>query len=87
MHQYPNESAEYRRQRKVLVIKEEALIRQVKAVAEERRKLPLGGQLKEDYEFTWATKGKLGTPVTFSQLFNDKDTLLLYSFMYGLELG
>jgi len=55
----------------------------VKSVAEKRRKLPLGGQLKEDYVFQWANDGKVGKSVKFSELFADKDTLLLYSFMFG----
>ena len=59
------------------------MVVRVKAVAEQRRKLPLGGRIKEDYTFIWATDGKLGRSVEFSELFGDKDTLLLYSFMYG----
>ena len=82
-HRYPNESTEYRRQRDALAAEEEELIRRVKAVAEQRRKLPLGGELKEDYEFTWASGDKLGSSIRFSELFGCKDTLLLYSFMYG----
>jgi len=80
---YPNESAEYRLAREALLTEEKALVEKVKAVAEQRRKLPLGGRLKEDYVFTWATDDKLGEQVKFSELFGDKDTLLLYSFMYG----
>jgi predicted dithiol-disulfide oxidoreductase (DUF899 family) len=55
----------------------------VKAVAEKRRTLPNGGELKEDYVFHWASDAKLGQPVKFSELFGDKRTLLLYSFMFG----
>jgi predicted dithiol-disulfide oxidoreductase (DUF899 family) len=33
--------------------------------AAKRRQLPLGGQLKEDYVFQWATEGKVGKPVRF----------------------
>jgi len=82
-HRYPNESFEYRQQRDALAAEEEELIRRVKAVAEQRRQLPLGGELKEDYAFTWATDDKLGRSIRFSELFGSKDTLLLYSFMYG----
>ena len=39
--------------------------------------------MKEDYVFEWANDGKVGQPVKFSELFGDKKTLLLYSFMYG----
>ena len=38
------------------------LVDRVKAVAEKRRHLPLGGQLKEDYTLQWANDGKVGTP-------------------------
>src|SRR6202142_964973 len=80
---YPNESREYRDARDALLQDERELVEKVKAVAEKRRKLPPGGELKEDYVFQWANDGKLGERVKFSELFGDKNTLLLYSFMYG----
>jgi Bacterial protein of unknown function (DUF899) len=80
---YPNESREYRDARDLLLKDEQELIDKVKSVAERRRKLPPGGQLKEDYVFQWANDGKIGKSVKFSELFADKNTLLLYSFMYG----
>ena len=80
---YPNESKEYRDARDSLLKEEQELIDKVKDVAARRRTLPLGGELKDDYTFKWANDGKVGKPVKFSELFGDKDTLLLYSFMYG----
>jgi predicted dithiol-disulfide oxidoreductase (DUF899 family) len=80
---YPNESREYRDARESLLIDEQELIGKVKSVAEKRRKLPLGGQLKEDYVFQWANDGKVGKRVKFSELFADKNTLLIYSWMFG----
>ena len=80
---YPNESKEYRIARASLLNDEQELVAKVKSVAEKRRKLPPGGQLKEDYVFQWANDGKVGQRVNFSELFGDKDTLLLYSFMFG----
>jgi predicted dithiol-disulfide oxidoreductase (DUF899 family) len=84
---YPNESQAYREARAALLKDEQELIDKVKAVAEQRRKLPPGGQLKEDYVLQWANDGKvgrkLGERVTFSELFGDKTTLLLYSWMFG----
>jgi predicted dithiol-disulfide oxidoreductase (DUF899 family) len=80
---YPNESKEYREARDALLRDEQELVDKVKSVAERRRTLPLGGQLKEDYVFRWANDGKMGKPVKFSELFADKGTLLLYSWMYG----
>jgi predicted dithiol-disulfide oxidoreductase (DUF899 family) len=80
---YPNESQEYRKAREALLKDEQQLIDKVKAVAAKRRKLPPGGQLKENYVFQWANDGKVGHRVTFSELFGDKNTLLLYSWMFG----
>ncbi len=80
---YPNESREYRDARDRLLQEERELVEKVKAVAARRRALPLGGELKEDYVFQWANDGKVGARVTFSELFGDKKTLLLYSFMFG----
>ncbi len=80
---YPNESQEYRDAREALLKDEQELIEKTKSVAEKRRGLPLGGELKEDYVFQWANEGKVGESVKFSELFGDKNTLLLYSFMFG----
>src|SRR6476469_4416878 len=80
---YPNETREYREARDSLLKVEQELVDKVKSVAERRRSLPLGGQLKKDYAFQWANEGKLGKRVKFSELFGDKNSLLLYSWMYG----
>ncbi|MEM5328119.1 DUF899 family protein [Paraburkholderia sp. JHI2823] len=80
---YPNESREYRDARDVLLKEEQELVDKVRSVANRRRGLPPGGQLKEDYVFQWANDGKVGKSVKFSELFGDKETLLLYSFMFG----
>jgi predicted dithiol-disulfide oxidoreductase (DUF899 family) len=81
--QHPNESREYRAARDSLLKDEQELVDKIKAVAAKRRELPPGGQLKEDYVFQWANDGKVGKPVKFSELFGTKNTLLLYSWMYG----
>jgi predicted dithiol-disulfide oxidoreductase (DUF899 family) len=80
---YPNESPAYRAARDALLKAEQELVEKVKSVAEKRRTLPPGGQLKEDYVFQWASDDKVGKSVKFSELFGDKNTLLLYSFMFG----
>ena len=80
---YPNESEEYRKARDELLEEEKSLVEKTKALAEKRRQLPLGGQLQEDYEFQWANDGKVGDVVKLSELFGDKQTLILYNFMYG----
>ncbi|MCR9278157.1 MAG: DUF899 family protein [Pseudomonadaceae bacterium] len=82
-HRYPNESAEYRRARDELAVEEAELIRKVKSVARRRRELPLGGRLKEDYSFAWATESRLEEAVTLSELFRGKSSLIIYSFMFG----
>ena len=80
---YPNESKAYRDARDALLKDEKELIDKTKAVAAKRRRLPDGGQLKEDYVFQWANEGKVGQRVNFSELFGRKNSLLLYSFMFG----
>jgi predicted dithiol-disulfide oxidoreductase (DUF899 family) len=80
---YPNESQEYRDARDALLQEERELVEKVKSVAAKRRSLPRGGKLKEDYAFQWASDGKVGQSVKFSELFGDKNSLLLYSFMFG----
>src|SRR5215211_1623196 len=80
---YPNESQAYRDARDALLKDEQELVEKVKAVAEKLRKLPPGGALKEDYVFEWANDDKVGQGVKFSELFGNKPTLLLYSWMVG----
>jgi len=77
---FPNESAEYRCVRNALLEEEMALRRQVERVAAQRRALPPGGVVPEDYRFEGADG-----PVTLSQLFDGKETLAVYSFMFGPE--
>jgi predicted dithiol-disulfide oxidoreductase (DUF899 family) len=69
---YPNESGEYREASDALLKDEQELVVKVKSVAERRRSLPLGGELKEDYVFQWTNDGKVGKRVKFSELFGDK---------------
>ena len=80
---YPNESPEYRKAREALLEEEKALVAHVKRVAELRRQLPSGGKVDQDYEFEWASDGRLGQKIRFSEQFGDQSTLILYSFMYG----
>src|SRR5688572_2891921 len=80
---YPNESEQYRAAREALLKDEQELIEKTKALAAKRRTLPAGGKLKEDYVFQWAGSNKLGERVKFSQLFGGKDTLIIYSWMFG----
>jgi predicted dithiol-disulfide oxidoreductase (DUF899 family) len=75
---FPNESAEYRQTRDELLAEEIELRRHIERVAEQRRALPPGGAVTGDYRF----EGENG-PVSFADLFGDKETLVVYSYMYG----
>jgi predicted dithiol-disulfide oxidoreductase (DUF899 family) len=75
---FPNESQAYRKARNNLLAEEIELRRHIERVAEQRRQLPPGGEVKKDYRFV----GEYG-PVNFSDLFGDKDTLVVYSYMFG----
>lgn len=83
---YPNESREYRAARNELLQQELALREQIERVAGQRRALPPGGALKENYVFAERVNGK-DVSVRFSQLFAPaKDTLFLYNFMYSPDM-
>jgi predicted dithiol-disulfide oxidoreductase (DUF899 family) len=75
---HPNESADYRKARNELLAEEIELRRHIERVAEMRRTLPPGGGIPEDFLF----EGVDG-PTRLSQLFGDKDTLIVYSMMFG----
>jgi predicted dithiol-disulfide oxidoreductase (DUF899 family) len=77
---YPNEPQEYRRERNRLLEAEIELRLAIERVASQRRELPLGGAVPEDYRFEDASDGG---EVTLSGLFEaGKDTLVIYSFMF-----
>ncbi len=80
---YPNESIEYRAARNALLEAEMALRAQVEAVAAQRRNLPPGGVIPQDYVFERIGANGMPQPVRMSQLFGPHNTLILYSFMYG----
>ena len=82
---YPNESAEYRKARSALLAEEMALRRQIETVAAQRRALPLGGEVPEDYVFERIGENGMPEKVEMSKLFGRHQTLILYSFMYGPE--
>jgi predicted dithiol-disulfide oxidoreductase (DUF899 family) len=81
---FPGESVEYRRARDELLRAEIALRRQTEDVAAQRRALPLGGEVTEDYAFEgWDSAMGAGRAVRLSELFEGgKETLFLYSFMF-----
>ena len=75
---FPNESDEYRRARTALLVEEIELRRHIERVSAQRRALPPGGAVEKVYRF----EGEAG-PVTLAELFRDKDTLIIYSYMFG----
>src|SRR5262249_32130101 len=75
---FPNESAEYRAARTALLAEEIELRRHLERVAAQRRALPPGGEVIGDYRFQ-GEDGLLG----FADLFGDKQTLAIYSYMFG----
>ena len=77
---FPGESRDYRLARDRLLEAEIELRRVIERVAAQRRALPAGGPVPDDYVFEDAGDGG---EVRFSELFAPgKDTLVIYSFMF-----
>ncbi len=79
---FPNESRQYREARDELLVAERDLRRQSERVAAQRRALPPGGAIPEDYAFDEG-----GRTVTLSELFGSHQTLIAYSFMFSPREG
>ncbi len=75
---FPNETAEYRSARTALLAEEIELRRHIERVSSQRRALPPGGPVPDGYIFVTENG-----PRTFADLFGDKQTLVLYSYMFG----
>jgi predicted dithiol-disulfide oxidoreductase (DUF899 family) len=89
---FPGESATYRTARNKLLEHEIELRQQIEAVAAERRSLPPGGPLLEDYVFDELVRedehSALRREVRFSELFaKGRDTLVVYSYMFGPQMA
>jgi predicted dithiol-disulfide oxidoreductase (DUF899 family) len=83
MSTFPGESKEYRAARDRLLAREIELRRAMEAVAAERRQLPPGGLVPEDYAFQGIGAGGFPTEVRLSELFAPRrDSLAIYSFMF-----
>jgi predicted dithiol-disulfide oxidoreductase (DUF899 family) len=77
---FPGESDGYRSARDQLLEAEVQLRRAIERVATQRRALPLGGAVPQEYVFERAVDGR---EIRFSELFVDgRDTLVIYSFMF-----
>ncbi len=87
---FPGESDEYRDARNTLLKAELELREQIESVAALRGKLPLGGKVKEDYEFEEleTSPGNGNVKITkLSDLFTNYHTsLIIYSFMFSEEM-
>lgn len=85
---FPRENSSYRQARDQLLQAEIKLRRNLEEVAALRRKLPLGGEVPEDYVFSQGAPDlkdtKKGKKVRMSELFAPgKDSLVIYSYMFG----
>ncbi len=74
----PHESDEYRAARTALLAEEIELRRHMERVAAQRRALPPGAPVRGDYRFD-TEEG----PTDLAGLFGDKETLAVYSYMFG----
>jgi predicted dithiol-disulfide oxidoreductase (DUF899 family) len=80
---FPGESPEYRTARERLLEREVELRREMEAVAAERRELPPGGVVPEDYVFQGAGPDGEPAEIRMSELFAPgKDSLVIYNFMF-----
>lgn len=75
---FPGESADYRAARTALLAEEIELRRHIERVSAQRRALPAGPPVTGTYRF----EGAEG-PTDLAGLFGDKQTLAVYSFMFG----
>ena len=75
---FPGESTQYREARNALLAEEIELRRHIERVAAQRRALPPGGAVPQDYRF----EGEHG-PVTLTEMFGAHDTLVTYNWMFG----
>jgi predicted dithiol-disulfide oxidoreductase (DUF899 family) len=85
---FPGESPKYREARNRLLEQEIELRRATEAVAAARRELPPGGPIPEDYVFQGTGPDGTLIDVRLSELFtHDKDSLVIYSFMFPRDPG
>jgi predicted dithiol-disulfide oxidoreductase (DUF899 family) len=88
---FPNESSSYRSARDNLLKAEIELRRQVEKVAAQRRKLPSGGGVPQDYEFEEGAEDlndqQTVRKVRMSDLFKRDASLAVYSYMYGPQMA
>jgi predicted dithiol-disulfide oxidoreductase (DUF899 family) len=80
---FPNEDGEYRQARDALLAEEIELKRHMERVAAQRRALPPGGLVPEDYVFEGVGADDKRVKLKLSELFAPgTETLVTYSFMF-----
>ena len=85
---FPGESAEHRAARDRLLKQEIELRRAMEAVAADRRALPPGGAVPQDYVFQGEGAEGTARAVRLSELFGPgKNSLVIYSFMFPRDPG
>jgi predicted dithiol-disulfide oxidoreductase (DUF899 family) len=85
---FPGESPAYRAARDRLLEREIELRQATEAVAADRRELPPGGVVPEDYVFQRAGADGAAIDVRLSELFAPgRDSLAIYSFMFPRDPG
>ena len=80
---FPGASAAYEKARQELLAQEIEFRRQLTKLTEQRRALPPGPVIEKDYRF----KDEQDFEVGLLELFDDKDTLVTYFWMYGPQRG
>lgn len=76
---FANESSEYAAAREALLAQEIEARRQLGRLAAQLRELPPGPAIEEDYRFIDMN----GTDVGLADMFGERDTLVIYHWMYG----
>ena len=76
---FPNESAEYRRAREALLAEEIELRRHIERVAELRRALPPGGEVKKNYAVRRRERQGVASPICSATSRRSS----IYSYMFG----
>jgi predicted dithiol-disulfide oxidoreductase (DUF899 family) len=76
---FPNEDAATRQARLALLREEIELRRHTETVAAQRRALPRGPSIKENYVFNRGSSNE----IRFADLFGGKRSLITYSMMFG----
>lgn len=82
---FPNETDEYRARRDELLELEVRLRALGEEVTQARLALPRGGRLREDYVFESVDRHGSVRETRFSELFGERDGLLVYTMMFGPE--